>query len=119
MADKVQNTVRAERPRARRYLFVASVELMDLQSELQFQGRTTELSLYGCGVATSKPFPAGTKLRIRINHKGHTFSAYGKVAYATLGGDVGIVFTRIEANEQAILEQWINELRDPLKIANS
>jgi hypothetical protein len=51
-------TVHAQRPRARRYPVVASAELFDLQSELQFQGRITDLSLYGCGVAASKSFPA-------------------------------------------------------------
>ncbi len=47
VADKIQNPVkvRVERPRARRYPFVASVELVDLQSEVQLQGRVTDLSL--------------------------------------------------------------------------
>jgi len=107
----MQNTVHAERPRARRYPFVASAELVDLQSELQFQGRITDLSMYGCGVAASKTLPAGTKLRIIITSKGHTFSALGKVAYAKADGDMGIVFARIEPNDQVILEKWIGELR--------
>ena len=111
MAEKVQNPVHGERPRARRYPFAASAELFDLQSEIQVQGLVTDLSLYGCGVAASKSFPAGTKLRIQIHHKGHTFAAHGKVAYATLGGDMGIVFTRTEPNGQMILENWISELR--------
>jgi hypothetical protein len=112
VAEKVQNTVHAERPRARRYPFVASVELVDLQSELQFQGRATDLSLYGCGVSAGKSLPAGTKVRIKITTKGRTFSAVGKVAYATADGDMGIVFARIESRDQMILEKWINELRD-------
>jgi hypothetical protein len=111
VAEKVQNTVHAERPRARRYPFVASVELVDLQSELQIQARATDLSLYGCGVAASKSLAAGTRLRIKITSKGRTFSAVGKVAYSTADGDMGIVFARIEPSDQAILEQWLNELR--------
>jgi hypothetical protein len=112
VGDKIQNPVHVERPRARRYPFVASVELMDLQSELQFQGRATDLSLYGCGVAASKPLPAGTKLRIKITSKGKTFSAVGKVAYATADGDMGIVFMQIESSNHTVLEKWISELRD-------
>jgi hypothetical protein len=115
VGDKIQNpvTVRIERPRARRYPFVASIELVDLQSDhLQLQERVTDLSLYGCGVAAKKPLPAGTKLRIRITSKGSTFSALGKVAYATADGDMGIVFTRVERNDQMVLEKWISELRD-------
>ncbi len=114
MADKVQTPVRVhvERPLARRCAFVASVELMDLQSELPFQGRATDLSLYGCGVAASKSLPAGTKLRIKITTKGRTFSAVGKVAHATAEGDIGIVFARVEPSDQMLLEKWIGEVRD-------
>jgi hypothetical protein len=91
---------------------VASVELVDLQSEVQLQERVTDLGLYGCGVAASKSIPTGTKLRIRITRKGNTFSALGRVAYATSNGDVGIVFTRTEQNDQLVLEKWISEVRD-------
>jgi hypothetical protein len=114
VADKIQNPVkvRVERPRARRYPFVASVELLDLHSDLRLQERVTDLSLYGCGVTASKPLAAGTKLRVRITSKGSTFSALGKVAYATPDGDMGIVFARIEPKDQIILEKWIGELRD-------
>ena len=112
MADKIQSPVKVERPRARRYPFVASIELVDLQSDLRVQERVTDLSLYGCGVTAIKPLLAGTKLRVRITSNGRTFSALGKVAYATGDGDIGIVFTRVEPNDQMILEKWIGELRD-------
>jgi hypothetical protein len=74
--------------------------------------RVTDLSLYGCGVTASKRLLVGTKLRIRITRKGSTFSALCKVAYVTSNGDVGIVFTRTEPNDQMILEKWISELPD-------
>jgi hypothetical protein len=60
----------------------------------------------------SKSLSAGTHLRVRITNKGSTFSAHGKVAYATSDGDMGIVFTRVESTDQMILEKWITELRD-------
>ncbi len=114
MAGKLENPVkvRVERPRARRYPFVASVELVDLQSDMRVQGRVTDLSLYGCGMNASKSLPAGTHLRIRISTKGSAFSGFGKVIYATSGGDIGIVFTQVERNDQMILEKWISEIRD-------
>jgi hypothetical protein len=40
------------------------------------------------------------------------FDVIGKVVYATADGDMGIVFARIERNDQVILEKWISELRD-------
>jgi hypothetical protein len=47
--------VHTERPRARRYLFVATIELADTQSEAKIQKQTSALSLYGRRVETHNP----------------------------------------------------------------
>src|SRR5229473_5179530 len=103
-------SVLTHHPRARRYLFVATIELTDTQSEAKIQGRTSDLSLFGCRVETHKPFPAGTKVRVRIAHASANFVALGKVAYATTEIGMGIVFTWIEPNDQLILDKWVEEL---------
>ena len=99
-------------PRARRYSFVTTVELTDTQSEAKIQGRTSDLSLFGCRVETHKPFPTGAKVRIRIAHRSANFVALGRVAYTTSEVGMGITFTQIEPNDQLILEKWVEELRD-------
>jgi hypothetical protein len=104
--------VRTERPRARRYEFAANIELTDVQTEMHSKGRTTDVSLYGCRVVTSRPFSAGTKLSMRITHKGGSLAALGMVAYPGRNGEIGIVFTRVEQNDQLILEKWVAELRN-------
>jgi hypothetical protein len=104
--------VHTERPRARRYLFVATIELTDTQSEAKIQERTSDLSLYGCRVETHKPFPTGAKVRIRIAHLSAHFVALGRVSYTTSEGGMGIAFTQIEPNDQLILEKWVEKLRD-------
>jgi hypothetical protein len=53
--------VQVECPRARRYSFIASIELFDLQSETQTKEQTSDLSLFGCHVDTVKPFSARNK----------------------------------------------------------
>jgi PilZ domain len=112
--DSEQNPspVRSERPRARRYPFVASAELTDLQSDVSLEGRAIDLSLFGCGVVSPKPFSARTKARIRITHRGSSFAPFGRVVYVTSDGEMGIVFTQVEPNDQLILEKWISELRE-------
>ena len=104
-------SVRTERPRARRFSFVANVELTDLQSETNIHVRTSDLSLYGCCVEFHKPFPTGTKVRVKIAHRSGNFVALGRVSYAKTEGEMGIVFTRIDPNDQLMLERWIEELR--------
>jgi PilZ domain-containing protein len=104
--------VQVERPRARRYFFIASIELTDLQSETQTKEKTSDLSLFGCYVDTLKPLAPGTKVRIKISHRGEHFQAQGKVANARPNAGMGIVFTRIELNDQLVLDRWIAEPRD-------
>jgi len=102
-------------PRARRYLFVATVQLTDIVSEAKVQERTIDLSLFGCRVETHKPFPTGSKVRIRIAHRSANFMALGRVSYTTSDGGMGIAFTQIEPTNQLILEKWVEDLREPIK----
>ena len=99
-------------PRARRYPFVTKIELTDVQSETHIEERTSDLSLFGCHVDTLRPFPQGTKVNIRIAYRSANFEALGSVAYVRPNGGMGIVFTKIDLNDQLVLEEWIAELRD-------
>ena len=101
-----------ERPRARRYSFVADIQLTDVQSDATIHEQTSDLSLFGCHIHTLKPLAVGTKVRIRIAHRGALFAALGRVANVRPDGSMGIIFTRIEQNDQLTLEKWINELRE-------
>jgi len=107
--------VATEHPRARRYPFTASIELTDITTEAQTRERTLDVSLYGCRVETGKPLQTGTKIRIRIAHRGSSFAALGRIAHAGRNGEMGITFTSVERNDQLILERWIAELRDERK----
>ncbi len=101
-----------EHPRARRYPFVVGIELTDVQSDAQIRERTSDLSVFGCHVDTLKLFPTGTKVRIRIAHRGANFAALGRVVYTGPNTGMGVAFTKIEQKDQLVLEKWIDELRD-------
>ena len=101
-----------ERPRTRRYSFVADIQLTDVQSDATIHEQTSDLSLFGCHIRTLKPLAVGTRVRIRIAYRGSIFAALGRVANARPDGSMGVIFTRIEQNDQLTLEKWLNELRD-------
>ena len=101
-----------ERHRARRYSFHANIELTDLQSETRTKEQTSDLSLFGCRVDTLKHLPAGTKVRIKISYGSENFDALGKVVHVRQNLGMGILFTKIEANDQLVLDKWIAERRD-------
>ena len=82
-----------------------------MRSESLLSARTTNLSLFGCHAYTSRPFPEGTKVSLRILHGGASFAAFGKVVYFKPNSGMGIAFTKIERSSQAILEKWLASLR--------
>jgi hypothetical protein len=100
-----------ERPRARRYPFAAAVDLLDMESEVEVREQTTNLSVFGCQVTAQKPWPANTKVRLRILHHGAIFVALGQIMNVRRNS-MGVVFTKIEQKDQAILEKWLAEVRD-------
>ena len=100
-----------ERPRARRYPFAATIDLVDMESETETREQTTNLSVFGCEVTAQKPFPANTKIRLRIVHRGAIFAALGQVV-SVRRNSMGVLFTKIEQKDQAVLEKWLAEVRD-------
>ena len=103
--------MKAEQHRATRHAFVARVEVVDLDSERQFIARTGNLSTFGCFIETGISFPRGTRIRMRITHRGTTFVAVGQVADRRAGG-MGIRFASMEPAHQQILESWLAQLRN-------
>jgi PilZ domain len=101
-----------ERPRARRYPFAASIELVEMESGAEVRGQTTDISAFGCRANVSPPWETGAKIRLRIFHRGAVLSALGAVANFRLKGGMGVVFTQIEEKQQSVLEKWLTDLRD-------
>jgi hypothetical protein len=54
---------------------------------------------------------AGTRVRLRILHRGAIFAALGHIVNARKNS-MGVVFTKIEQKDQAVLEKWLAEVRD-------
>jgi hypothetical protein len=104
--------ITVKQPRARRFVFVADVDLTHLDTSEHIKGKTTDLSVFGCHVSTQYPFPEGTRVRVRIAHKGATFATLATVAHAKFGLGMGILFTRTDTDAQAILDSWLAGLRD-------
>src|ERR1700676_972986 len=95
-----------DRPRALRQAFQATILITDVASEKQLSTRTSNLSVSGCFVSTPTPFNKGENIRIAIVHAGVKFKGFGRVIFANAEG-MGVAFTRIEPQYQAVLDQWM------------
>ena len=83
--------------------------MANLESEKEIVTVARNLSLFGCFVATVTPFVTGTKVRLRITHRGAIFAAFGCVAYASAAEGMGIAFGEIETKDRAVLDTWLGE----------
>jgi PilZ domain len=95
--------------RGPRHPIAVDVEVTNLELGIQIKERTKDLSLYGCGLNTATPFPAGTKVMLKAAHAGQEIVAFGKVIYGRRDIGMGIVFTIIEPHDQELLEDWFAE----------
>src|SRR5579863_5607429 len=96
----------AERRRVPRIPFNATSVVTESGSSQIVVAQTSELSRFGCFVQTVKPYPKGTRVHIEMSEAGTTFVASGAVAYVTSEG-MGVVFSVVEPDCQAILEAWL------------
>jgi hypothetical protein len=96
-----------ERRGATRYNFGAVAEVIDIDQPDELVSLTRDLSLSGCFVKTTTPFPKGMRVRVRITHSGTEFVAKGNVTANVTATGMGIAFTEIEPNDRVVLQRWI------------
>ena len=77
--EKARNCALRVSPRARRFPFVAVVELTELQSDESIRQTTTELSLFGCRIIALKPFSNGRKFAWRLPLEDQISTRWGKL----------------------------------------
>ena len=99
-----------ERRTAQRFPFTAAAEVIDLRSKARVTGRSSDLGLGGCYIDTLAPFPVGATVQVRMERDLREFEATGVVTYALVSMGMGLAFTEIKSEFQAVLKTWIAEL---------
>ena len=56
------------------------------------------------------PSPEGTEIRVKISRTNTTFTAAGRVVFLFPNMGMGVMFTSVDANQQAVLQKWLEEL---------
>lgn len=95
--------------RTPRYTIIVDAQITDVASKTQIKARTNTLSPLGCGVESSKIFPQGTDVRIKLFQGGAEVSACAIVVYSSPEQGMGFAFTSVEPECESILERWIAE----------
>ena len=100
----------AERRQYARYPFTGTVEAFEPESQTRIQGRAADLSEGGCYVDTMSPFPAQTRVKVRITREKRSFESQATVAYSVAGMGMGLHFEAPDAQQLVTLKNWLDEL---------
>lgn len=115
MPDRSSFSARLNGVRDRRYTirypFAADAELIDLESGKQIDGVTSDISLGGCFICTSKALPINSRARLKLTRKGQVLEALVVVRIVKPRIGLGIEFFDLEPSNNEILTDWIKGLR--------
>ena len=100
-----------DRRYAIRYPFAADIELIDLETGAIANGVTSDISLGGCFICTSKPLPLKARARVTLSRKGQSVRGLAVVRIVKPRIGMGIEFIDVEAAGHDILARWIEQLR--------
>jgi hypothetical protein len=99
-----------ERRISQRFPFTAAAEVIDVRSKARVTGRSSDLGLGGCYVDTLAPLAVGATVQVRLERGNREMEATGVVTYALVSMGMGLSFTEIKPEHQAVLKAWIAEL---------
>jgi hypothetical protein len=100
-----------DRRYAIRYPFAADAEVLDLESGARAEGVTSDISLGGCFVCTSKPLPIKSRARVTLVRKDETVQALAMVRIVKPRIGMGLEFIDVEPSTTATLARWLDQLR--------
>src|SRR5260370_7486153 len=88
-----------------RYPFAADVELLDLETGARTEGVTSDISMGGAFVCTSRPLPANSRIRVTFTRKDQKMEALGVVRTVKPRTGLGIKFIDLQPQPHEVLRR--------------
>jgi hypothetical protein len=103
--------MRAERRRTPRYPFIAEVEVTDEKDNSRTSTHIRELSLHGCYVEMSNPFPEGANVVLEIYSEKEFVETHATVAYVERDQGMGLTFGELPSYYAVVLNKWLEQAK--------
>jgi len=100
-----------DRRYAIRHPFAADAEFLDMETGSSATGVTSDLSMGGCFVCTSKPLAVGSRVKLTLRRKEQSVQALAAVRIVKPRVGMGLEFLDVESRHQSTLERWLEQLR--------
>src|SRR5271170_795173 len=95
--------MRTERRRETRYPFIAMAEIVDEKENARTSSRISDLSLHGCSVEMTNPFPQGTNVMIEIYTETESLETHATVAFIESREGMGLNFREMPEYSASVL----------------
>jgi hypothetical protein len=93
-----------------RYPFAADAVMLDLESGSRTEGVTSDISMGGIFVCTSRPLPSNARVRITLTRKDQKVEALGVVRIVKPRIGMGVEFMDVEPPYHEVLRRWVEQL---------
>lgn len=104
-----------ERRRSPRYSFAGKAEITTDHLRAFATANVSELSLRGCRLDITNPFPINLPITVKISASGELFESKAKIIYMQPGIGAGVSFLAIEPQSRAVLRRWLEAARKEAK----
>lgn len=111
IAKSQSRTAVRDRRYAIRFSFAADAELLDLELGNISEGVTSDISMGGCFVCTSKPLALGARARVTLKRKDQTVEALGVVRIVKPRIGMGVEFIDLEPLHAERLSRWLDQAK--------
>jgi hypothetical protein len=98
------------RRRHPRYQITTTAEFTEQETGARGSARTSDVSLGGCFVDTTSPYPAGKRIQLRLSRGGQSIECPAEVVCSLPGMGMGLRFLQCDAPMGDVLADWIGEL---------
>jgi PilZ domain len=102
----------AERRRTPRYPFIAQAEIIDERENARTSSKISDLSLGGCYVELTNPFPPGTNVTVEIYSEDEFLEANATVAFQEAKQGMGLTFREMPDHFTAVLKGWLAQAKN-------
>jgi hypothetical protein len=93
-----------------RYMFIATVDIVEPISDVHISGRIAEISRKGSYVDILNTLPVGTQITLIVTRDQGTFATPGKIIYVQEGMGMGVAFLEPTADQLQVLDSWLAEM---------
>jgi len=100
-----------DRRYAIRHPFAADATSIDLETGNSSEGVTSDLSMGGCFVCTSKPLATGGRIRLTLTRKEQTVEALCAVRIVKPRVGMGLEFLDVDEKSKITLDRWLEQIR--------